>query len=304
MLKSEVLTFQNAVNRGLKANEWVQQVSSLLKGKGGGKPESAQASGSNVSSLSEAISVATKFAAAKLGAEKTSESSNGPVLHTYANNICAYKGLIAAKYSKKPLSPSSTFEMGQTNSSESYREKFLLGKVPAFEDSSKGVYLFDSNAIALYFANSQLRGETELAQAQVVQWLSYADNHITPYASEWVYPCLGIMPAPHRSPVNLQVAKDNVTSVLKYLDNYLISKTFLVGERITIADISIFCSLIPLYQHVLDPAFRKPFVNLNRWFQTILHQPQVSSVVGDITLCPAVAEAKSSSSKSKEGKKK
>jgi alanyl-tRNA synthetase len=58
--------FQNAVNKGLKASEWVQQVSGLMEGKGGGKPESAQASGSNISCLQEALSIATQFANAKL----------------------------------------------------------------------------------------------------------------------------------------------------------------------------------------------------------------------------------------------
>ncbi|PNF25968.1 Alanine--tRNA ligase, cytoplasmic [Cryptotermes secundus] len=57
---------KSAVNRGLKANEWVQQVSGLMQGKGGGKPEAAQASGSNVSCLQEALGIAAQFANAKL----------------------------------------------------------------------------------------------------------------------------------------------------------------------------------------------------------------------------------------------
>ncbi|PNF13707.1 hypothetical protein B7P43_G15040 [Cryptotermes secundus] len=57
---------ESAVNRGLKANEWVQQVSGLMQGKGGGKPEAAQASGSNVSCLQEALGIAAQFANAKL----------------------------------------------------------------------------------------------------------------------------------------------------------------------------------------------------------------------------------------------
>lgn len=57
---------KNAVNKGLKANEWVQQVSSVMQGKGGGKPESAQASGSNISCLNEVMDLATQFANTKL----------------------------------------------------------------------------------------------------------------------------------------------------------------------------------------------------------------------------------------------
>lgn len=57
---------KNAVSKGLKANEWVQQISQLMQGKGGGKPESAQASGSNITCLKEVIDLATKFAKTKL----------------------------------------------------------------------------------------------------------------------------------------------------------------------------------------------------------------------------------------------
>ena len=211
-----------------------------MQGKGGGKPESAQASGSNFSCLSEALSIATKYASTKLGTgdipslNHDPDTSNGPLLHTYANNVRAYRGLIAAKYSGNTVTTSATFQMGCTNESENYLVKFPLGKVPAFEDSSKGVYLFESTAIALYLANNQLKGETDFAQAQVLQWLSYTDNHITPYGTEWLYPCLGITPTSCRGTGNLQVAKDNVANILKYLDNQLLTKTFYSFENVTL----------------------------------------------------------------------
>ncbi|XP_074055495.1 alanine--tRNA ligase, cytoplasmic [Macrotis lagotis] len=58
---------QNAANRGLKASEWVQQVSGLMDGKGGGKDVSAQATGKNVGCLEEALRLATSFAHLRLG---------------------------------------------------------------------------------------------------------------------------------------------------------------------------------------------------------------------------------------------
>ncbi|XP_055352983.1 alanine--tRNA ligase, cytoplasmic-like [Paramacrobiotus metropolitanus] len=54
------------VAKGLKANEWVQQISSLIGGKGGGKELSAQATGSNVKALNQAMEMAKKFAELKL----------------------------------------------------------------------------------------------------------------------------------------------------------------------------------------------------------------------------------------------
>ncbi|XP_061398355.1 alanine--tRNA ligase, cytoplasmic [Musca vetustissima] len=57
-----------AVEKGLKANEWVQHISSVLNGKGGGKPESAQASGSNYENVHEIVKLAEEFAKTKLEA--------------------------------------------------------------------------------------------------------------------------------------------------------------------------------------------------------------------------------------------
>lgn len=58
---------KSGIDKGLKANEWVQEVSVLMGGKGGGKAESAQASGTNYQDADEIIALAKKFAAAKLG---------------------------------------------------------------------------------------------------------------------------------------------------------------------------------------------------------------------------------------------
>ena len=52
--------------KGLRANDWVKEVSGVLEAKGGGKAESAQASGSKVDGIEAAIELATKFANVKL----------------------------------------------------------------------------------------------------------------------------------------------------------------------------------------------------------------------------------------------
>lgn len=58
---------KSAVEKGLKANDWVAHVSEVMGGKGGGKAESAQASGPNFDRVDEVLSLAKKFAVAKLG---------------------------------------------------------------------------------------------------------------------------------------------------------------------------------------------------------------------------------------------
>jgi len=132
-----------------------------------------------------------------------------------------------------------------------------------------------------------LRGTTDYDKAQVIQWLGFADSEILPASCTWVFPCLGIM---QYNKVATDRAKEDVKAALNALNKHLLSHTYLVGERITLADIGVACTLLHLYQYVLDPTFRKPYQNVNRWFTTIVNQPQVKSVIGDFTLCVKAAE--------------
>lgn len=58
---------KSAVEKGLKANEWISHISPSMGGKGGGKPESAQASGGAFDKVDEILELARAFAASKLG---------------------------------------------------------------------------------------------------------------------------------------------------------------------------------------------------------------------------------------------
>lgn len=55
------------MSKGLKANEWIQVIAPMMQGKGGGKFESAQASGANIACLNEIVCKANEFANQKLG---------------------------------------------------------------------------------------------------------------------------------------------------------------------------------------------------------------------------------------------
>lgn len=52
----------------MKANEWINEISSLMEAKGGGRDTSAQATGTNTSNLNQCIDLASKFAEIKLTA--------------------------------------------------------------------------------------------------------------------------------------------------------------------------------------------------------------------------------------------
>merc|ERR1711982_140465 len=203
------------------------------------------------------------------------------------DNFRAFKALIAAKYSGAQVTVAKDFVFGETNKKPEFLQKFPLGKVPAFEGSD-GVLLTESNAIAYYVANDELRGGSDAAaRAQVVQWMCMADNEILPAACTWVFPTMGIM---QYNKTATERAKEDIKAALKTLNEHLLTRTFLVGERLSLADIAVACTMISLYTQVLDAEFRKPFVNVTRWFNTVVNQPNAKAVIGQVNLCTKMAE--------------
>merc|ERR1711970_924425 len=208
-------------------------------------------------------------------------------LYTYPDNFRAQKALIAAKYSGADVKVAQDFVFGETNKSADFLKKFPLGKVPAFEGSD-GTVLTESNAIAYYVANDELRGGSDAAaRAQVVQWMCMADNEILPASCTWVFPTMGIMQFNKNA---TDRAKEDIKAAMKTLNDHLLTRTFLVGESVTLADIAVACTLLNLYKQVMDPNFRKPFMNVTRWFTTVINQPNAKGVLGAVALCSKMAE--------------
>jgi len=211
-------------------------------------------------------------------------------LYTYPGNFRAHKVLIAAQFSGTKIKVASQppeFIFGETNKADKFLHKFPLGKVPAYESGDGKITLYESNAIAHYVGTDQLRGKTVIEQAEILKWINVADNEILPAACTWVFPCLGIF---QYNKQTTEHAKEDIKKVLKLLNDHLLTATYLVGERITQADIAVSANLFLLYEHVLEPSFREPFGNVNRWFTTLVNQPEFKAVIGEFKFCEKMAQ--------------
>lgn len=134
--------------------------------------------------------------------------------------------------------------------------------------------------------DSQLLGKNALEIGEIAQFISMTECYIVPSATAWLGPINGYIPFNAENTVK---AKQDIKKIFAALNEMIATRTFLVGQRVTLADIIAFCSVFNLYKTVLEPAFREPFGNVNRWFNTILNQPEVKSVVGDFTFCTHMA---------------
>ena len=208
-----------------------------------------------------------------------------------ADHFRTVKILFAAALSGKSLQvlcKEPEFVFGQTNRSDEFLAKFPLGKVPAFESGDGKVVLSESNAIAYYVSNEQLRGKSPEDAALVQQWINFADNEILPSACTWVFPTLGMT---QFNKGETEAAKEHLKKCMNVLNVYLTSRTYLVGQRISLADVVLACNMRMMYMLVLEPSFRQPYGNVNRWFETIVNHPEFVKIVSETKLCEKMAQA-------------
>lgn len=96
-------------------------------------------------------------------------------------------------------------------------------------------------------SNEQLKGVNLNEQAQIVQWIQYSDRDILPVCMTLSYPAMSIMSVNRNQ---ADQANKQLKAILKLLDEHLRHRTYLVGERVSLADISVACDMLLLFQLV------------------------------------------------------
>ncbi|XP_041035073.1 elongation factor 1-gamma-A-like [Carcharodon carcharias] len=216
----------------------------------------------------------------------------GMVLYTPRDSWRSYPALIAAEYSNVSLrvvSRGQDFysETGCTN--PYFLNRFRQGKVPVLV-ADNGFSVQESNAVAYYVSSDVLRGSSRQEAALIQQWINFAGSELIPPIATWIFSALG---ATKFSKLLAECAKADVKKILRLLNDHLHVRTYLVGEHVTLADITLVCAMLDLYKEVLEPSLRKRYTDLDRWFTTCVNQPPFQKVLGEMTFyepavqCPA-----------------
>lgn len=202
-------------------------------------------------------------------------------LLTDPGNFRSFKILIAAEYNGVEVTVP-PFKLGD-NLKDDFLAKSPVGKVPCLV-TPKGS-ISESNAIARYI--SRLRLDTELYgvsffdSATIDSWIDFASQDIELAATLWYYPVLGYIP--FNAAISAK-AKVDLAKALNVLEAHLDDKTYLVGHKISLADITVVSSLVYPFKFVADAAYRSAFPNVMRWFTTCVNQPQFSAIIGTVVL--------------------
>lgn len=110
--------------------------------------------------------------------------------------------------------------------------------------------------------------------------MSFANSEVLPPISNWFRPLIG------RDPYNKRNVDDSMKAAvkaMKVLEEHLWVNTFLVGERISLADLFTASIVSHGFQYFFDKKWRKENPNTTRWYETVYKQPIYATVAGELS---------------------
>lgn len=111
--------------------------------------------------------------------------------------------------------------------------------------------------------------------ASILKWMSYFNAEIFEPLGNWYRPLVG------RQPYNKKNVDDSTKATEKALEaveQHLLLNTFLVGERITLADLFSAPLLHRGFENFFDKQWRQQHPNITRWYDTVVNQPIYTAV--------------------------
>lgn len=179
------------------------------------------------------------------------------------------------------------FQFGQDNKKPEFLSKFPLGKVPAFEGAD-GFTLTEGSAIATYIAGSgpkaeQLLGTDIKTKAKIAEWTLYTDTEIVSHSLPALLMMIKIQPFDEArynfSASAFERALQKVEAAVKD------GRKYLVGEQLTLADLSVAAALFNTSGFLLDAEMRKTAPGTIEYLKGIAAIPEFAKVFGEYKPC-------------------
>ncbi|EPS41194.1 hypothetical protein H072_4898 [Dactylellina haptotyla CBS 200.50] len=146
--------------------------------------------------------------------------------------------------------------------------KSPLKKIPFFEQGD--FLLTESLAIAIYITSQNekttLLGKSKQEYAQILRWMSFGTSEVLNSLASWFRPLVGLDPYNKR---NVDTAQATALAQIAMIDSHLLTRTYLVGERISAADFYLAGIVSKGFKNVFDAPFRTKYPNFTRWWATI-----------------------------------
>ncbi|KAJ4768758.1 Elongation factor 1-gamma [Rhynchospora pubera] len=227
----------------------------------------------------------------------------GGVLYTNAGNTNAPKALITAEYSGVKLELAKDFQLEVSNYTPEFLKMSPIGMVPVLKTPDGAI--FDSNTIARYVAklkaDSPLYGSSLIEYAHIEQWMDFSATEIEAGLGRWIYTARFGFGRTGFNALMCVFATKVLKISLDALNTHLANNTYLVGRSVTLADIVITCDLCWGYSCIMTKAFTSEFPHVERYFWTMMNQPNFKKVIGEVKQVGVVPAVQSQSEGSSQG---
>ncbi|PWA39738.1 hypothetical protein CTI12_AA569220 [Artemisia annua] len=213
------------------------------------------------------------------------------IIHAGSTNKNAMKALIVAEYTGVKVELVKDFQMGVSNKTPEFLSLNPIGKVPVLETPDGSV--FESNAIARYVArltDNTLFGASLIDYGRIEQWIDFATLEIDSNILRWFIPRIGF--AVYLPPAE-EAAISSLKRALAALNTHLASNTYLVGHSVTLADIIMTCNLVLGFSRIMTKSFTSEFPHVERYFWTMVNQPNFLKIVGEVKQAESVPPVQS-----------
>ncbi|PPJ56047.1 hypothetical protein CBER1_03406 [Cercospora berteroae] len=170
------------------------------------------------------------------------------------------------------------------DASEDYLDLNPLGKIPTFVGAN-GFVVSECIAVALYVASQKedttLLGDSKEDYASIVRWMSFANMEILLHLGGWFNPIIGRRPFV-QSEVDESDRQTNKR--MDILEKHLEGRVYLVGNRLSLADMFVTGVVAGGFMFFFDQAWRESHPNVTRWFLDVYEQPIYADIAGKAIL--------------------
>ena len=160
-----------------------------------------------------------------------------------------------------------------------YLQRNPNGLVPLMEDDDTGLVLWESNAIVRYLCARHSAGKLypEELPARFVaeQWMDWQQTTLNPAGSP-AFKQLFRTPPDQRQPALIEASRAAMAPLIDLLNTHLATRTWLLGQHFTMADIPVACDVHRWWGLPL-PTPHAPHVQ--RWLNAILARPATRGVL-------------------------
>ena len=150
-------------------------------------------------------------------------------------------------------------------------------QIPVMEDDD--YVLWESNVITRYLCAKHSTGNLYPSDLQqrfdAERWMEWQQTTVNPASRNGFWHLIRL-PADQRDPALVAQSNAAVELLMAMLDAHLATRSFMVGERFTMADIPLGCEVQRWFGL---PQAREKRPNIERWFATLLARPAAKGVL-------------------------